>query len=89
MEEQILGTYTIRKTGNANSVTIPANSGLKIGDSVILALKSNGDLEIKKSETNFWDSLPKISEKEKNLEIEDLGYNPSEQYSTDTERIDE
>lgn len=87
MEKQILGTYTIRKSGNANSVTIPTNSGLKIGDSVILLLKPNGNLEIQKSETNFWDSLPKISEKEKEQEIKDLGYDPTEQRSVGQERI--
>lgn len=89
MEEHILGTYTIRKSGNANSVTIPANSGLKIGDSVILVLKSNGDLEIKKDESNFWDTLPQISDKEKEQEIEDLGYDPSEQHAVGKERIDD
>lgn len=89
MEKQILGTYTIRKSGNANSVTIPTNSGLKIGDSVILLLKPNGNLEIQKSETNFWDSLPKISEKEKEQEIKDLGYDPTEQHSVGQERIED
>ena len=89
MEKQILGTYTIRKSGNANSVTIPTNSGLKIGDSVILLLKPNGNLEIQKSETNFWDSRPKISEKEKEQEIKDLGYDPTEQHSVGQERIED
>ena len=28
MKDQILGTYTVRKTGNANSVTIPASTGV-------------------------------------------------------------
>ena len=39
MKKQILGTYTSQKSGNTNSVTIPANSGLK--------------LEIQKNDTNF------------------------------------
>lgn len=84
-----LGTYIIRKSGNAKAVTIPSNSGLKIGDSVILILKPNGDLEIKKSEANFWDALPQISEEEKRQEIEDLGYNPSEQPVVGKERIED
>ena len=61
----------------------------KRGDNVILILKSNGDLEIKKSKPNFWDSLPKISEEEKKQEIEDLGYNPSEQTPVGKERIED
>lgn len=43
MKEKILGSYTVRKSGNANSVTIPTGSGLKKGDTVILTLKSNGN----------------------------------------------
>ena len=89
MKDQILGIYTVRKSGNANSVTIPSGSGFKRGDNVILILKSNGDLEIKKSKPNFWDSLPKISEEEKKQEIEDLGYNPSEQTPVGKERIED
>ena len=89
MREQILGNYTVRKSGNANSVTIPVGSGFKRGDNVILILKSNGDLEIKKSKPNFWDSLPQISEEEKKQEIEDLGYNPSEQALVGKESIED
>ncbi len=48
MKDQILGTYTVRKTGNANSVTIPASTGFKKGDNVVLILKPNGNLEMKK-----------------------------------------
>ena len=73
MKKQILGTYTSQKSGNTNSVTIPANSGLK--------------LEIQKNDTNFWDSLPKISEKEKTQEIKDLGYDPIEQHRVGQERL--
>lgn len=52
-------------------------------------LKSNENLEIKKSKLNFWDLLPKISEKEKKQEIEDLGYNPSEQTPAGKERSED
>lgn len=48
----------------------------------------NRDLEIKKSKSNFWDILPKIGEKEKSLEIKDLGYNPSEQEALGKERLE-
>ena len=65
MKDQILGTYTVRKTGNANSVTIPASTGFKKGDNVVLILKPNGNLEMKKEKTNFWDEVPKMSAQEK------------------------
>lgn len=48
----------------------------------------NRDLEIKKSKSNFWDILPKIGEKEKSLEIKDLGHNPSEQQAIGKERLE-
>ncbi len=86
-DEKVLGTYTVRKTGNANSVTIPASSGFSKGDTVILTLKSNGNLEIKKSKSNFWDMAPVMSKKEKRQELEDLGYNPLEQRPKGRERI--
>ena len=37
--------------------------------SILHNLKSNENLEIKKSKLNFWDLLPKISEEEKKQEI--------------------
>ncbi|WP_430623994.1 hypothetical protein [Lactobacillus taiwanensis] len=52
-------------------------------------LKSNENLEIKESKLNFWDLLPKISEEEKKQEIEDLGYNPSEQTPVGKERSED
>ncbi|EEQ67896.2 hypothetical protein LBJG_00324 [Lactobacillus jensenii 1153] len=53
MKNQVLGTYTVRQTGNANSVTIPASAGLRKGDNVVLILKPDGNLEIKKKEEIF------------------------------------
>lgn len=89
MEEQILGNYTIRKSGNANSVTIPVGSGFKRGDNVLLSLKSNGNLEIKKSTSNFWESVPVMTEQEKKEELEDLEFNPLEQHPLGNERIED
>ena len=45
----------------------------KKGDNVVLILKPNGNLEMKKEKTNFWDEVPKMSAQEKRLQIEDLG----------------
>ena len=45
----------------------------KKGDNVVLILKPNGNLEMKKEKTNFWDEVSKMSAKEKRLQIEDLG----------------
>lgn len=87
IDEKVLGTYTVRKTGNANSVTIPASSGFSKGDTVILILKSNGNLEIKKSKANFWDMAPVMTEKEKKQELRDLGCNPLEQQPKGREKI--
>lgn len=57
--------------------------------SILHNLKSNENLEIKKSKLNFWDLLPKISEEEKKQEIEDLGYNSSEQTPVGKERSED
>lgn len=89
MKKKILGTYIVRKSGNANSVTIPANSGFKKGDSVIVMLEPNGNIEIKKGNQNFWDSAPVMTEQEKREQIEDLGYNPLEQQPKNKEMIEE
>ncbi|AYE61494.1 hypothetical protein BC335_1010 [Lactobacillus helveticus] len=89
MKEKVLGTYTVRKAGNANSVTIPVSTGLKKGDSVVLILKPNGNLEIKKEKSNFWDEAPKMSVQEKKVQIEDLGYDPLGQKAKGKERIED
>lgn len=57
-KNQILGTYIIRKSGNSNSVTVPTNSGFKIGDRVILVLSADGNLEIEKEKIIFGIKLP-------------------------------
>ena len=88
MKDKVLGNYTIRQSGNANSVTIPVGSGFKKGDNVILTLKSSGNLEIKKAALNFWDSAPSMSDQEKKEDLEDLGYNPLEQKALGIERIE-
>ncbi|WP_308557144.1 hypothetical protein [uncultured Lactobacillus sp.] len=88
-KEKILGKYKIRKTGNANSVTIPIDSGFKIGDNVLVILKENGDLEIQKEKKNFWDEITPLTAKEKEEDIEDLEYNPVEQEPIGKERIDD
>ncbi len=62
---------------------------LKKGDNVVLILKPNGNLEMKKEKTNFWDEVSKMSAKEKRLQIEDLGYDPLEQRSKGRERIED
>lgn len=89
MKNQVLGTYTVRQTGNANSVTIPASAGLRKGDNVVLILKPDGNLEIKKKRRNFWDEAPVMSAQEKKMQIEDLGYDPLEQTPKGRERIEE
>ncbi len=61
----------------------------KKGDNVVLILKPNGNLEMKKEKTNFGDEVSKMSAKEKRLQIEDLGYYPLEQRSKGRERIDD
>ena len=61
----------------------------KKGDNVVLILKPNGNLEMKKEKTNFWDEVSKMSAKEKRLQIEDLGYDPLEQRSKGRERIED
>lgn len=50
-------------------------------------MKINRNSKIKKNSSNFWDTLPQINNKEKRQEIEDLGYNPSEQHAVGKERI--
>lgn len=50
-------------------------------------MKTNRNSKIKKSKSNFWDILPQINNKEKRQEIEELGYNPSEQRAVGKERI--
>ena len=45
----------------------------KKGDNVVLILKPNGNHEMKKEKTNFWDKVTKMSAQEKRLQIEDLG----------------
>lgn len=55
----------------------------------MLILKPNGNLEIKKEKTNFWDEVPKMSAQEKRLQIEDLGYDPLEQRPKGRERIED
>lgn len=62
---------------------------VKKGDNVVLILKPNGNLEMKKEKTNFWDEVSKMSAKEKRLQIEDLGYDPLEQRSKGRERIED
>ena len=57
--------------------------------SILHNLKSNENLEINKSKLNFFDLLPKIIEEEKKQEIEDLGYNSSEQTPVGKERSEE
>ena len=42
-------------------------------------MKTNRNSKIKKNKSNFWDILSQINNKEKRQEIEELGYNPSEQ----------
>ena len=61
----------------------------KKGDNVVLILKPNGNLEMKKEKTNFWDEVSKMSAKEKRLQIEDLGYDPLEQRSKGRERVED
>lgn len=87
LKDRILGTYTVRKSGNANSVTIPSDSGFKKGDNVTLILKADGNLEIKKNVSDFWDEAPVMTEKEKKQELEDLGYDPLNQNPVGNERI--
>lgn len=50
-------------------------------------MKTNRNSKIKKNKSNFWDTLPQINNKEKRQEIEELGYNPSEQRAVGKERI--
>lgn len=50
-------------------------------------IKTNRNSKIKKNKSNFWDILPQINNKEKRREIEELGYNPSEQRAVGKERI--
>ena len=52
-------------------------------------MKTNRNSKIKKNKSNFWDILPQINNKEKRQEqeIEELGYNPSEQRAVGKERI--
>ncbi|MGZ7887254.1 hypothetical protein ACXVQ9_02535 [Lactobacillus crispatus] len=50
-------------------------------------MKTNRNSKIKKNKSSFWDSLPQINNKEKRQEIEELGYNPSEQRAVGKERI--
>lgn len=61
----------------------------KKGDNVVLILKHNGNLEMKKEKTNFWDEVPKMSAQEKRLQIEDLEYDPLEQRPKGRERIED
>lgn len=61
----------------------------KKGDNVVLILKPNGNLEMKKEKTNFGDEVSKMSAKEKRLQIEGLGYDPLEQRSKGRERIED
>ena len=61
----------------------------KKGDNVVLILKPNGNLEMKKEKTNFGDEVSKMSAKEQRLQIEDLGYDPLEQRSKGRERIED
>ena len=42
-------------------------------------MKTNRNSKIKKNKSNFWDILSQINNKEKRQELEELGYNPSEQ----------
>ena len=51
--------------------------------------QKNGNLEMKKEKTNFWDEVPKMSAQEKRLQIEDLGYDPLEQRPKGRERVEE
>ena len=69
MKDQILGTYTVRKTGNANSVTIPASTGFKKGDNVVLILKPNGNLEMKKEKLIFGTKYQKCLLKKKDCRL--------------------
>lgn len=87
MPDKILGIYTIQKNNDANSITIPSTSGLNTGDSVVRVLKSDGNLEIRRSKTNFWENAPVMTKKEKEEELEELGYNPIEQFPQGNERI--
>ncbi|XEL51489.1 hypothetical protein AB6A19_01040 [Lactobacillus crispatus] len=41
----------------------------KKGDNVVLILKPNGNLEMKKEKTNFWDEVSKMSAKEKDCRL--------------------
>lgn len=61
----------------------------KKGDNVVLILKPNGNLEMKKEKNNFWDEVSKMSAKEKRLQIEDLEYDPLEQRPKGRERIED
>lgn len=85
----VLGSYTVRKTGNANSVTLPASSGFSVGDKVVLILEPNGDITMRKQDKNFWDLAPAITEEQERQDIEDLGYDPLNQNPVGEERIEE
>ena len=50
-------------------------------------MKTNRNSKIKKNKSSFWDTLPQINNKEKRQEIEELGYNLSEQRAVGKERI--
>ncbi|WP_180706846.1 MULTISPECIES: hypothetical protein [Lactobacillus] len=50
-------------------------------------MKTNRNSKIKKNKSSFWDILPQINNKEKRQEIEELGYNTSEQRAVGKERI--
>lgn len=88
MKGKILGRYTVRKTGNANSVTLPISSGFSTGDKVILILRDNGNVEIEKQKKNFWSKVPELTRNKYQQDLKDLGYDPLNQKPVGKERIE-
>ncbi|MBD5316543.1 MAG: hypothetical protein HDS11_02585 [Bacteroides sp.] len=69
MEDKKLGCYVVKEKDKSLYINIPTSSGLKEGDKVILAIKNNGVPYINKKETNFWENVPAMTEKERKEEI--------------------
>ena len=65
MKDQILGNYTVRKKRECKFGYYTKRIRVQKRRQCYPYFKIEWDLEIKKSKPNFWDSLPKISEEEK------------------------
>ncbi|WP_054680039.1 AbrB/MazE/SpoVT family DNA-binding domain-containing protein [Lacticaseibacillus sharpeae] len=52
--DEVLGTFTVRRTGNSLSVTLPSSAGLKEGTQVVLTKNADGKLVYTPQRVNPW-----------------------------------